>query len=201
MMLPDLPPDVLTVIFEWSTFLANGIPSIREAPLNLSHTCRSFRQLLLSSGHFWAHLRCLSPKVHGRLAQMWLERSLDARITFRAHGLSGIDEEEDLEAWRQVFSSKLSQFRALSVSFEGGLENIKPSTLHDLSTLTELVLRKDIPFGLGERGRFTPLFIVPSVEATMRPIAPLLPSLYLRKVNGGNDAQRGLLAMLRHCPN
>ena len=61
MNITSLPYDALYQIFDYAIPVSLDGRSILkyEAPLNISHTCRTWRQLALSNGHIWARFLLL----------------------------------------------------------------------------------------------------------------------------------------------
>ena len=76
-----LSSDALAEIFDWAIILSEDPFCLRQAPLNISHTCRAWRAVLLQNGRFWARVRWPESKaetaraVHVRLAALFLDRS------------------------------------------------------------------------------------------------------------------------------
>ena len=76
-----LSPDIFSTIVEFAITLCDGWPSGKQAPLNISRTCRSWRKLMLSNGRFWSQFKIVGGNV--RLATLWLRRSKEAPLDFQ----------------------------------------------------------------------------------------------------------------------
>ncbi|KAI0092028.1 hypothetical protein BDY19DRAFT_928025 [Irpex rosettiformis] len=157
--------DILAHIF---TFAASGIPSSRQAPLNVSHTCQAWRRFVLNYGGLWS---CLDLDIHISqnakfdylgLLRFWLERShqcpLDLSIKlFYSHFSRGLSMDEVAFADQytrstiQVLSSHRHRWRNISILPESGtLPEIFSLTLSDSHILSNLKIG-DGEFNLMER--------------------------------------------------
>ena len=49
----SLPPEVLNIIFERAV---DSVPSLTEAPTNVSQTCRIWREIAIANTELWRHM-------------------------------------------------------------------------------------------------------------------------------------------------
>ena len=100
MNITSLPDDVLCDIIERAIFLdvygawdehskRKSLSLTKESPLNVSHTCRAWRQLALSNARYWSRLiQALKEQYHLkadiRMFSLFLERSANAILDFSA---------------------------------------------------------------------------------------------------------------------
>ena len=219
----DTPDDVLFEIFQWAVAASDGIPSVREAPINISHTCRRWRDVVLSQGRFWARLNCIAPaKIHIRLATLYLERSARANLKFSISQATESSSEVDRDTWRELLLKKQSQWDILKMHSAPYLTDDslwtalrlepliyghrKSSRLESLPSLKELVFSDEFPFGIENidtKGatKTLPLFLVPHPSSMDQPLAPSITHLACSRLRGSRNEQRGLWAMLWQCPN
>ena len=100
---------------------------------------------------------------------------------------------------KQSCWGKVAIFQVLYNAYRSAIE---PAKLHDLSNLAEWRVKDEFPFGLEtHRRNKPPLFIVPVCQPVDQPIAPLLTRFRLERLRMNREAHRGILAMLRQCPN
>jgi hypothetical protein len=83
------PPSVLRIIFLNAVFACGGRPSLTDAPINVSQACKPWRQVAISDGQLWSHLRLPwvgSPddgvEKNCWLLQHWLQRSGDSTLYY-----------------------------------------------------------------------------------------------------------------------
>lgn len=211
----SMPPEVLTHIFLWAAALAKFQPKNHEAPLNVSRTCKAWRQLLLTSACFWTHFDTISAvpvqfELEGefdiRLAMMWLERTRNATIAYRVGSqFEKRSDMADIAAWLSEISKRQSQWGELSLLYphEKRLA-IRTEPLGNLPNLRSWHFQGPSPFTVERDGPYIdykPLFFVPDLNSTGQPIAPRLTTLHISRIFADRALQQGLLAMLRHCPN
>ena len=208
MNIASLPDDVLYKIFERAIPLHRFAILKYEAPLNVSHTCRTWRQLVISNGQFWTRiilaLKEQSLKADIRMLSLWLERTADVIIDFSASNIRIPVEGADFLAWYRIAARKQSRWGKVNLPlyYYRQHREVEPAKLHNLSNLTEWEIGDAFPFGLEARkGNELPLFTVPIHQRVGRPIAPLLSRLSLSWFRANHEEHRGLLAMLRQCPN
>ena len=207
----SLPDDALYEIFEHASSISPEEYTIltHEAPLNVSYTCRAWRRLVLSDSRCWVRilyaLRQSDLEVDIRILSLFLERSADALINFKLYepDIQSPLEEEDLLAGYRIATGKQSRWVEMVLCYPREYRDaVEPAKLHDLSNLTKWIIVDGFPFGLeGHRGSQPPLFIVPIRQTSDNPIAPLLLQLHLFRLCANVEEQRGVLAMLRQCPN
>ena len=198
-----LTTDVLPTIFEFATASAGGNPSIRDAPLNVSHTCRTWRELAIGHGWLWRHLDCRFREIHPRLASMWLERSKELLLDYRLNQYLG-DNRKEVEEWHRRLARRQRQWSIIHMHFSHGLAaRMTPSRLSDLPKLTRWILWDILPFEAVGRpvASITPLFFIPPPSEVAQPLAPALTELVCNGLEGGTRTLRGLLNMFQQCPN
>ena len=211
MNITSLPDDALCEIFDCAIpFYFHGDEVLNhEAPFNISHTCRAWRQLVLSDSRCWVlilyALKHSSLKVDIRILSLLLERSAGALIKFKIdkHCIQGPLGGSDLLAIHIIATGKQSRWLKMALRYPRECRDaVRPAELHDLSNLTEWKIADVFPFGLeAHRESQSPLFVVPIRRTTDYPIAPLLSRLSLLRFRANCEEQRGVLAMLRQCPN
>ena len=208
MDISSLPLDALLEIFDWAVRLARSTHEElddRVPPLNLSHTCRLWRELVLSHPPFWAHISYEGP-IHVRLASLWLERAQGADLHCNLRSFPNSNTDEEVESFLQQLSSKQSHWVSMTHYGKHRHSNVcNPTELHDLSKLTDLVIYAEFPFGTekGDVSFLPPQFIVPdpTIAQPLRPLAPSLQHLTLHGLQGFFGSLRGIFAMLMQCPN
>ena len=198
--------DVLSEIFALAISQSEGRTTLRDAPLNLSHTCRRWRELLLSNGRFWTHLDCFNSRTYDhRLASLWPERSRDAIMNVRIgphHDGSQESKDRDCERLLEAVLRNQSRVGALKVMMMGSHEG-EPMKLHDLSNLVSLELHHPFPFR-GDSLLLSSthaLLHLPHLPEETQAIAPVLTKLTLTGVKEAEAQLAGVLAMLVHCHN
>lgn len=214
MPISTLPPEILTKIFLEAIALADFEPKNHEAPLNVSHTCKAWRQLLLTNCFFWARLNLVSAwpayrerDIDIRLATMWLARTGKATISFHVVPGDKPDSEEDnMAVWHHEIVKRQSQWGDMNMKLyypdhERSVMQTLP--LEDLQNLTIWRIDDNDPFAIeSDEPRVDKAsFLIPDLSLTGQPIAPRLTTLRITGIFVDNRQQRGLLAMLRHCPN
>lgn len=77
----SLNVDALVLIFDEAVRSARSWErsNSRYAPLNISRTCRRWREILLSNARFWANFECETMSAY-ELAPLWLKGSRNAVI-------------------------------------------------------------------------------------------------------------------------
>ena len=216
MSVASLPDDVLHEIFERAIPISletcarttRKIIIMHEAPLNISHTCRAWRKLVLSFGRFWARiLHALQEQyleVDIRLLSLLLERTAGTIIDIDLHfrNIRRPFEKPGFRVWFRTAARKQSCWGKMTLQYYlHSPDGIKPAKLRNLPNLTELTIYHMFPFGLEACASHPPLFVVPIRQPFNHPIAPLLSRLSLTWLNAKREANRGILAMLRQCPN
>ena len=194
----SLPAVILSYIFERAVVFSEYYPSVREAPLNVSQTCRSWRAIALANGRFWARLQGW---VHPRIASLWISRSGNALLDFSIEGYRGTCGDEDFEDWHASLFRHHSRWRRIrsSLNYSQYVPRAPPG-LTDLSNLKEWEwgFNMDIfPFRFGEDLGLRTMFLIPDPWEAAHPIAPQLSRL---SICFSQNSRIGLLAMLQHCP-
>ena len=212
----DCPPDILREIFEESVTCSNGLPSLKNAPLNVAHTCKLWRDVVLSNPRLWSrfcieeneasHFDPTCPAYSKKLGcalQLWLGRSGNASLRCRIdHPISYgnlamlLDHQDRWEEMTLVFLSnhqlrpalhELGQLKLLQIRY------ISDSGVSDsLEAMKPLLCQPPFPEVP------CPLFILPSPFA---PIAPHLTTLAIRGLGGYKAPRLVSLPLLRHAPN
>ncbi|KAH8119553.1 hypothetical protein DFH11DRAFT_1740248 [Phellopilus nigrolimitatus] len=119
-VLQRIPPEiVLEIFFECLFSRPHHTLSIRQAPLNVSQTCRYWRNVALSSSKLWAHLVLCSRKSSFQTAQLqyilaamntWFLRSNKAPLSFNMHiSIPDFSDKALRSSAEQVVSSLFSQ--------------------------------------------------------------------------------------------
>lgn len=214
--------DALAEIFDWAITFSENSFCPQQAPLNLSHTCRVWRTILLQNGRFWARVKWPEARaVHVRLAALFLDRSASALLHYKIGQLSDGSGPDEIRAWHELLFKKQERWRVVEMAMwelkwvgksistfslrRRCGRRMESTTLRDLSELTRLVFADDYPFATVHdkiRTKGTPpLFLIPPSDPVNGcPIAPQLTSLICHGLRGGKRVERGMLIMLNHCP-
>lgn len=200
----SLSHDIFASIVEWAIVLANGNPSAREAPLNISHTCYPWREFMLSNGRFWARLESEDEKavVNIRIGLVWLDRSSDALLEFHVKRFSGSG--EDVQRFEQLLFEKQSFWRVMEVPLQFHHDDVgSPRQLNNLSNLTSwtINIRGGDEHESSHSGNSTSvMFFAACLRSMVR--APRLVTLHCDVIiNGDIDGWHSLLAMIAQCNN
>lgn len=181
------PTDVLITIFQhaipsFERAAEIEAPNPRQAPLNISHVCRFWRDVSLSSPKLWCRI-VINENVKHELVQMMFHRSsacpLDMNIDMAGPRKKNVavDNQRFIHEtlfndarhrWRSVyFTSRLDfvplQFR----SFEGS--GVDEEHLGGLSRLEELTLRiLDLPYQQDDNTKVRPLALNLSASSKLQ---------------------------------
>ena len=179
-MITSLNDDILLKIFEDAVHLSDSIPNKRNAPLNLSHTCQHWRDIILANKRFWTRFKAKGDRDM-RFAYLWLERSRDAilDLDFRrgniSGGLLGLVFENQPRLRRLLVQGTKSKFPI-------------PVVIRDLSNMVEMTL----PFTIDTS--------LPS-DPPSRPIAPKMTNLTVGLESYGVVTIGSTFDLIEQCPN
>lgn len=201
-----LPPELLTEIFLWAATFADFQRVTREAPLNVSHTCKAWRQLVLTKTCFWTRFEP-DHDVSGQLVLMWLERTGNATITYDTLMIVHRSKDHVIPTWHRELGKRQSQWGNMGLFYphpDKGRRAVQTFPLEDLRNLTSWFVSDYYPFTIRyykSRTAYKQLFLVPDLSSTGQPIAPRLTTLQITDFFADRVQHKGLLAMLRHSPN
>ncbi|KAF9220371.1 hypothetical protein BS17DRAFT_787684 [Gyrodon lividus] len=142
-----LPSELLIEIFliraeDESTGLAVGLP-YNPAPVLISHVCRKWRELALTTWRLWSFISYRTPQWKARPLFVFLERSGNSLITFNFiaspvrpysdQDLSALKEEECTTTERIIDVLKSRSHRIRSFTFECGFAKSMEEVLKAIS--------------------------------------------------------------------
>ena len=203
----SLNDDVLLKVFHAAVQASSPKLSDNQAPLNVSRTCRHWRNLLLANPRFWLCLDCKSDDEL-KLVPLWLRRSQDAVIEVSISGFSLLPPKVDpvlLEGALRVIFNNQSRLGKLLFA---GLAHIPPVRVDNFSNLVEFRAVTSPPPVVGDA--YLPLktdnthaVSVSSSHLQHRAIAPKLRNLdfWFGFALATRETLEGTWALLHQCPN
>ena len=182
--------DVLVEIFEHACKMSDGRPNDHQAPLNLSLTCRRWREIILEHGCFWTRFTCEDIDRIG-LARVWLQRSRNNILDL---DLSGTFASGSLLCTIFENQSRLGRLLVEGTRCKG----TEPVAISDLSSMSKLKLDR-ILFMVSA----SPPPAIDQTPSAARP-QPIAPILYELQVTiEEKDMPRSFWAavdLLEQCP-
>ena len=191
-------------------------PSLYHAPVNVSQTCRIWREIATNEPQLWAHLR-LNDTYEGKglegygcekklqILRLWLNRSRQSTLSYDVNETTSLHEPalqllvEHQNRWKHVKVNLGNGNRAQRIPITSlpHLESFEVEIDWNGDLFRSYRVKVDLFPEFGG-----PLFLFPPTSSPDQVIAPRLTTLRVEAKETDNKFSRLFcLPMLRHCPN